>query len=465
MVAIGVGWAAVRAILAVRPASLVNFSDIKLDLRVLAFTFGVAIVTSALFGLAPMITVRRLDLAQSLKETKRPAGWTGRHWSGLLVSTEVALGFVLLLGTGLLMRTFVNILRVDPGFRVENVFTFQIPPPSYEMLRQLQQNLKALPGIESASAVSHIPLEDTANWYDYYWKEGTPTEQRSTVYADHRSILPGYFSTIGARLLRGRDFTESDDAAHQHVIIIDDLLVHELWPDGDAIGKKLNISDSPAGPYQFQRDWAVVVGIVRHIQCHSLTAIVRPQICVPFQLAPRPMAIVIRTAGDISGLTASARRQVALLNKNMPVSRVAPLSDYVERARSESRFASLLAMSFSAVALLLACVGIYGVLSYSVAQRTREIGIRMAIGARRTDVMTMVFADGFAAVLVGLTAGFLLSFVLTPLLAGLLFGVKPWNPANYAVIVVIVLLVTGLASFLPARRATQIDPLIALRSG
>ncbi|PYY01507.1 MAG: hypothetical protein DMG63_03245 [Acidobacteria bacterium] len=256
---------------------------------------------------------------------------------------------------------------------------------------------------------------------------------------------------------------EADNAAHEHVIIIDDLLAHELWPDGDAIGKKLNISDSPSGPYQFQRDWAVVVGVVRHIQCHSLTAIVRPQIYVPFQLAPRPMAIVIRTAGNVSGLTDAARKQVALLNKNMPVSRVAPLTDYVERARSESRFASLLAISLSAIALLLACIGIYGVLSYSVAQRTSEIGVRMAIGARRVDIMRMVLADGFASVLLGLTGGFLLSLVLTPLLAGLLFGVKPGNPANYVLIVAIVLLVSALASFLPAQRAMQIDPLTALR--
>src|SRR5438067_4540454 len=463
VLALGIGWAAVRAILAVRPPSLANLGEVQLDLRVLAFTFAVAIVTSALFGLAPMITVNRFDLVQNLKEATRPAGWTGRRWNSVLVSAEVALGFVLLIGTGLLMRTFVNILRVDPGFRAENVFTFQLPPPNYEMLRQLQQNLRALPGVESVSAVSHIPLEDTANWYDYYWKQGTPTELRSTVYADHRSILPGYFSTIGATLLHGRDFMEADNAAHEHVIIIDDLLAHELWPDGDAIGKKLNISDSPSGPYQFQRDWAVVVGVVRHIQCHSLTAIVRPQIYVPFQLAPRPMAIVIRTAGNVSGLTDAARKQVALLNKNMPVSRVAPLTDYVERARSESRFASLLAISLSAIALLLACIGIYGVLSYSVAQRTSEIGVRMAIGARRVDIMRMVLADGFASVLLGLTGGFLLSLVLTPLLAGLLFGVKPGNPANYVLIVAIVLLVSALASFLPAQRAMQIDPLTALR--
>lgn len=216
--------------------------------------------------------------------------------------------------------------------------------------------------------------------------------------------------------------------------------------------------------YQFQRDWLVVVGVVRHVQYHSLAVIVRPQIYVPFQLAPRPtMAIVIRTAGAIPDLAMSARKQVRLLNRDVAVSRIAPLSDLVERALSESRFASLLATLLSAIALLLACIGIYGILSYSVAQRTSEIGIRTAIGAGRGQVMGMVLADGFKSVLPGVAAGFLLSLILTPLLGGLLFGVKPGSLANYAVISLIVLLVSALAALLPARRAMKIDPLTALR--
>ncbi|MBV9497847.1 MAG: ABC transporter permease, partial [Acidobacteriaceae bacterium] len=311
---------------------------------------------------------------------------------------------------------------------------------------------------------SHLPLDDTGNWYDAYWKEGASVEAQNSAMADLRCILPGYFSTIRATLLSGRDFTESDDAAHEHVAIIDDVLAQQLWPHGDAIGKKLNVSDSPKGPYQFQRDWLVVVGVVRHVQYHSLAVIVRPQIYVPFQLAPRPtMAIVIRTAGAIPDLAMSARKQVRLLNRDVAVSRIAPLSDLVERALSESRFASLLATLLSAIALLLACIGIYGILSYSVAQRTSEIGIRTAIGAGRGQVMGMVLADGFKSVLPGVAAGFLLSLILTPLLGGLLFGVKPGSVANYSLISLIVLLVSALAALLPARRAMKIDPLTALR--
>jgi putative ABC transport system permease protein len=282
--------------------------------------------------------------------------------------------------------------------------------------------------------------------------------------ADHRSILPGYVNSIGATLLQGRDFTDSDDAAHQHVAIIDDVLAAEVWPNGNAIGSKLNISDSPAGPYQFQRDWAVVVGVVRHVQCHSLTAVVRPQIYVPYQLAPRPsMSIVIRSSRAIPGLAVTARQQVALVNKTLAVTHLEPLSTVVVRAQAESRFASLLATLLSSVALLLACVGIYGVLSYAVAQRTGEIGVRMAMGAGRLQVMKMILGDGLAPVLAGLAGGLSLSLAVTHLLTRLLFGVKPRDPANYALILFILILVSTVAAFLPARRAMKIDPLTALR--
>jgi putative ABC transport system permease protein len=461
--AVGVGWLALRAILAARPPSLLNFDRLTPDLTVVGFTFLVAILASAFFGLAPLFAAARLNLAPSLQEGGRTTAAARTRWTAFLVSAEVALGFVLLAGTGLLMRTFVNILRVDPGFRAENVLSFQISTPKYEMLHQLQQRIAALPGVRSVSAVSHLPLVEAANWYANYWKEEASEEEQHTVMADHRSILPDYFDTIGASLLRGRDFSESDDAAHQHVTIIDDVLARELWPNEDAIGKKLNVSDSPKGAYQFERDWAVVVGIVKHIQCHSLTVMVRPQIYVPYQLAPRPVSIVIHTAGSAPDLAVAARAQVAFLNKDMAVSRVAPLTDYLTRARAQSRFASLLAASLAGIALLLACIGIYGVLSYSVAQRTREIGVRMAIGAQRWDVVRMVLGQGLTSAVLGLAAGLLLSAILMPLLAGLLFGVTPADPVNYLLICALVLTVSTLAAFLPARHAMRIDPITALR--
>jgi predicted permease len=464
LAALVLGYAAIRAILAARPPSFVNFDNVTLDWRVLAFTFVVAIGTSVLFGLAPAMAVRRLDLTRDLKESNRHAGSRRRHWTSLLVSAEVALAFVLLLSAGLLMRTFINILHADPGFSADNVFTFRVSVPGYAPLHLIQQKLAALPGVRSAAAISHLPLDDAGNWYDYYYKEGASADEQNSVMADHRSILPGYFTTIGATLQEGRDFTDSDDAQHQHVVLIDDVLARQLWPNTSPIGQKLNISDSPAGFYQFQRDWAVVVGVVHHVQYHSLTAIVRPQIYVPYPLAPRPsMSFVLHTGAGVTNLADAARREVASVNKDIPITHVEPLQLLVDRAHAESRFASLLAMLLSGLALVLASIGIYGVLSYSVAQRTTEIGIRMAIGAPRSQVMRMILADGFAWVLPGLTAGFVLSLFVTPLLERLLYGVKPGNAANYIVILVGVLIVCALAAFLPARRAMKIDPLTALR--
>jgi predicted permease len=464
MGALALGWATVRGILAIRPPSFTNVGEVHLDGKVLAFTFGVAILTSILFGLAPALSVRRLDLAQNLRQGGRFSGWGRANWAGFFVSAEVALAFVLLVGTGLLMRTFVNVLHVNPGFRAQGVFTFRITGPSYANLHQLQQNLATLPGVQSVAAVSHLPLDDSGNWYDTYWKEGTPAELQSTAMADLRSILPGYFRTIGATLISGRDFTETDDASHEHVAVIDDVLARQLWPHADALGKKINVSDSPKGAYEFERDWLVVVGVVRHVQYHSLTVMVRPQIYVPFPLAPRPtMVIVIHTAGTVSGLAASARKQVALINKDLAISRVSPLSDVVDLAVSESRFASLLATLLAATALVLALVGMYGVLSYLVAQRTSEIGIRMAIGADPAHVLRMVLIDGLAPVASGVAAGVLLSLLLTPLLAHLLFEVKPESLMNYATILMIVLIVTAIAAFVPARRAMRVDPATSLR--
>lgn len=462
--ALAFGWAILRGILAIRPPSFANIGEVHLDARVLAFTLSVALLTSILFGITPALSVRRLDLAQGLRQAGRIAGWGRANWAGFFVAAEVGLAFVLLAGTGLLMRTFVNMLHVNPGFRAQNVFTFRISGSSYANLHQLQQNLAALPAVQSVAAISHLPLDDGGNWYDTYWKEGTPIELQSTAMADLRSILPGYFRTVGATLISGRDFTERDDVSHQHVALIDDVLARQLWPHGDALGKKINVSDSPTGPYEFQRDWLVVVGVVRHVQYHSLTGMVRPQIYVPFQLAPRQtMVIVIHTAAAMSDLAASARKQVAHINKDLAISRMSPLSDVVDLALSENRFASLLATLLAATALVLALVGMYGVLSYSVAQRTNEIGIRMAIGADRAHVLRMVLADGLAWVGAGVAGGLLLSFLLSPFLARLLFGVKPESLTNYFTILVIVLVVTGFAAFLPAQRAMRIDPATSLR--
>jgi putative ABC transport system permease protein len=463
VVALLLGWVALRGIVSIEPASLGNLGNVSLDLRVLAFTFGLALFTSLLVALAPISAVRQLKLAEDLKSSGRSTNGKQGRSARVLVATEVALAFVLLIGTGLLVQTFRNISRVNPGFSPDNVFTLRLSVPSYQVLREVQRALAALPGVQSVSTVSHLPLDDGGNWYDYYWKDGTPPEQENTVMTDMRSVLPGYFNTIGAQLIAGRDFTESDDAAHQHVAIIDALLAKQLWPGESALGKRINISDSPKGPFQFERDWVVVVGVVRHVQCHTLSSVVRPQVYLPYQLAPRPsMSMVIRTSGAMPGLATTVRKQIAGLNRNVPTTHLEPLSSVIERARAGSRFLSVLATLLSIIALQLALGGIYGVLSYSVVLRAPEIGIRIAVGAQRVDIMRLVFAEGFVSVVAGIAAGAVLALVSMPLLDHLLFEIKPGSPLVYALMALSILVLSGVSMLIPALRAMQVDPLKAL---
>jgi predicted permease len=462
--AIAVGWGALQGLLALRPESLLRLATIRLDVTVFLYTLAISVLTGTVFGLVPAFAASRVDLIAGLRGAGRGATPQKRRSRALLICAEVALSFALLAGTALLVRTFISVLRVNPGFQAKNVLTFTTSPGDYNFVRQLQRGLLTIPEVQSASLVSHLPLDDShGNWYDAYYPEGTPPAEQSSNLADSRSILPGYFATIGATLIEGRDFTDADDAAHQHVAIIDDALAQQTWPGQEPLGRKLSISDSPKGPYQFERDWVVVVGVVKHVQYHSLTSMVRPQVYVPYQLAPRPVSFVVRSEGLAASLLGPIREQVAKLNKNAPVARVITLDDLVEHARAQNRFVAFLAVVLAAIALLLACIGIAGVTAYSIAQRTGEIGIRLTLGARPTEILRMVLSQNFAPVAVGLAAGLVLSMALTPLLQGLLFGVKPGDPFNYAAVFAFLAFVGALACYVPARRATRVDPIVALR--
>jgi predicted permease len=462
-VAMLLGWAALKAIIAVEPSSFAHLGQVSLDVRVLAFTFAVALCTSLLVALAPISMVRHLKLAEDLKRSGRSTTRKQGLSTKILVAGEVALAFVLLMGTGLLLRTFSNVLHVNPGFHPGNVFTLRVSIPNYDTLREVQRSLAALPGVKSVSTVSHLPLDDAGNWYDFYWKENTPPDLQNTAMADMRSVLPGYFATINGELIQGRDFTESDDVAHQHVAVIDELLAQQLWPGDSALGKRLNVSDSPKGPFQFERDWVVIVGVVRHIQCHSLTAVVRPQMYLPYPLAPRPsMSMVIRTDGVAPDLATSVRKQIAGLNRNVPITHLEPLSSVVDRAQAESRFVSVLATLLAVVALQLALGGIYGVLSYSVVLRTGEIGIRIAVGAERAEIVRLIYVEGFSWVAVGVGTGAILSLLSMPLLDHLLFEVKPSSPLVYGFMIFVITVLSGISLLIPALRAMRVDPVKAL---
>jgi putative ABC transport system permease protein len=388
--------------------------------------------------------------------------------------SEVALGCVILVGTGLMIRTFSSLLRVDPGFHPEDVLTFQLAfsGPRYRtvesvtnFLKELRTNLAAMPGAQSVSGVSHLPLDEgKGNWYSYYWAEGAPIQQQNTVMADHRSTLPGYFRTLGATMLTGREFEDTDDGAHMHVCVVDDTVADAIWHGQDVIGKKLSVEDSPTGPFQFVRESVVVIGVVKHLQSHSLTSKGRGQIYLPVPLAPRPVySLIVRTTAPMQTFAAYVQQEVKKLDKEMPVSNLRPQMDYVEMARAQTRFVTVLAEALAALALFLACIGIYGVTSYSVAQRTSEIAIRLALGAHSTDIRGLVLRQSALPVALGVVAGLPLAAAVAPLLSGLLFGVRPSDPLTYAAISLVLATVGVLACYIPARRAMRVDPMVALK--
>lgn len=473
-VALGIGWAALKWILSLQPEGISPLIAVKLDGWVLAFTLVLSILTGILFGLAPALSVARGDLIEILKKSGK-TGTPGKPWlRQLLIVSEVALGCVILVGTGLMIRTFSSLLRVDPGFHPENVLTFQLAfsgsryrtvESVTNFLKELRTNLAAMPGTQSVSGVSHLPLDEgKGNWYSYYWAEGAPMQQQNTVMADHRSTLPGYFQTLGATMLTGREFEDTDDAAHMHVCIVDDIVADAIWHGQDVIGKKLSVEDSPTGPFQFVRESVVVIGVVKHIQSHSLTSKGRGQIYLPVPLAPRPVySLIVRTTAPMQTFAAYVQQEVKKLDKEMPVSNLRPQMDYVEMARAQTRFVTVLAEALAALALFLACIGIYGVTSYSVAQRTSEIAIRLALGAYSTDIRGLVLRQSVLPVALGVVAGLLLAAAVAPLLSGLLFGVRPSDPLTYAAISLVLAAVGVLGCYIPARRAMRVDPMVALK--
>jgi predicted permease len=475
--ALAIGWAGLRGILSLQPDGIYRLIAVKLDGRVLLFTLALSILTGILFGLAPALSVVRLDLVEILKESGKSTT-TGKPWlRQLLIVSEVALGCIVLVGTGLMIRTFSSLLRVDPGFRPQNVVTFQLsfpwthydkPESVTNFLKELRTRVLAIPGTQSVSGISHLPFDEgLGNWYSYYWPEGAPIQQQNTVMADHRSTLPGYFSAMGATLLAGREFEDTDDAAHTHVAIIDDTVGNQFWPGQNAsqlLGKKLSVEDSPSGAFEFIREPVVVIGVVKHLQAHSLTTSERGQIYLPVPLAPRPAyTVVVRTTAPMDAFAAYVQQAVKEMDREMPVSNLRLANDYIGKARAQTRFVTVLAGALGILALFLACIGIYGVTSYSVAQRNREIAIRLVVGAKSANVCGLVLWQSGLPVAAGLLVGLGLAGLLTPLLSTLLFGVRPGDPLTYAAISLVLGAVGVAACYIPARRATKVDPMIALR--
>jgi putative ABC transport system permease protein len=464
-----VSWGILGILWRLQPAGIARTAPTGTDFAVLGFNFALSVLCGILFGLSPALEPKGLSLDAMLREASRTTT-EGRHFSRrLLIGCEVALTFVLLTSSALLIRTFVELLHVEPGFNPNGVLTFQVSLPdvryptaerAIQFVRDAQRTISTLPAVESVGVVSHLPFDDgLPNWYDYFWREGAPQQEQNKWMADHRSVLPGFFDSLGVTFVAGRNFDTSDEVSGRKVVIIDDSLAKQLWPNDDAIGKALNIENG-----KFVRDVAEVVGVVKHLQYHSLTNQVRPQLYVPYATAVRAnMSFTVRSSAAPSVLVPLIRQQMASLDKDLPVANIRLMNDYVSDARMEARFVAVLCGSLGAIALLLSCVGIYGVTSGSVARRTKEIGVRAALGAQQYTIIMMVLRNSMPPVVLGGLLGVALSLALTPLLSGLLFGVQAISPALLASVLGILCFVGLLASFVPTIRVIRGDPIAALR--
>jgi putative ABC transport system permease protein len=458
-------------LLSLRPKSLGVMESVHFNFTVLGYAFLVSLIAGILFGLVPAAESLRANLIETVKSAGKGLVVGKTRSRNLLVGSEVALGFVLLIGSGLMIRTFARLINVGTGFKAEHVLTFQITPPAQRYAKDadlvrlfypLSKNLTALSGVESVGAVHRLPFDDYVNWYSYYWVDGTPAQDQNKLLADHRATMPGFFRTMEIPLLAGRDFTDADDATRQRVLIVDESLAQRAWPNQSAIGKKLNVEVCTEG--NFVRGTGVVVGVVKHARYLLLTDDGRPQVYESYTQSPREiMAFTIRTTGQPESLVGAVRAELDKFDKNLALAKVRPMEEYVQLARAAARFTMMLASALAGLALVLASIGIYGVTAYSVAQRRNEIGIRMALGAQARDVLKIVVVQAMTAVLAGVTIGLALSLVVTPMLSSLLFDIRPTDFPTYAAAALFLSLVGLLACYIPARRATRVNPMIALR--
>ena len=463
-------FAGLRILTSFIPDTISQAESIGIDGKVLLFTALVAVATGLIFGLAPATQASNFSLNETLKEGGRDAagGSKGVRLRGLLVIAEVAVSFVLLIGAGLLISSFLHLRHLDPGFRADHLLTAKIDLPELKypdgqhripFFDNVIRRVTALPGVQSAAIAGNLPLTYSGDSM-YVGVEGIPDpppdQQRDVIY---RAIGPGYFNTMGISLLRGRDFTEQDTTATAYAVIVSEKMAKHFWPGQDPIGKRLK-----AGSTTSDSPWREVIGVVKDVRQNDFVAEPKLQMYMSYRqlkfLAPN--ALVVRTSVDPMSLAMPLRNAVWAVDEDQPVSNIRSMEEIVSTAMARQRFSTMLLGIFAGLALVLAAVGIYGVMSYSVAQRTREIGIRLALGAQRRDVLRMTMGEGLKLVSMGVGIGLVAAFILTRVMASLLFGVNATDPTTFVAIPFVLMSVALLASYIPALRATKVDPMVAL---
>ena len=470
ILALGVAYAGIKAIPALKPTGILRPESIHLGIPVLLFTMLVSFLAAALFGILPAIRVSHIDANTAIKQSGEAGYRNSRRLISQLVVLEVSLATVLLIGAGFLMSSLRHVLAVDPGFRPDHVLTmqFSLPPARYPskdasatFCRAVLDRVTSLPGVKAASFSDGLPM--TRIRLMKFTVEGWPVPVRgSEPTADMRGITsPDYFATLGIPLISGRTFTNDELQQNQPVIVVNQALAAKLWPGQDPLGKHIsNVASAKPGvaPIRY-----TVIGVQGNARQLSLEDQPRPEITRPMSDFTN-LTLSVRSSIDPDSLTEAIKRQIWTVDKGLPVYDILRMQDIIDDTVSERRFSSVLLSIFGGLGILLACIGIYGALTFSVVQRTREIGIRMALGADRTGVLKMIMSEGLLLIAIGIAIGIIAGIVLARVLHSLLFGMRPSDPATYAMATIAIALVAAAACYIPARRATKIEPSIALRN-
>jgi putative ABC transport system permease protein len=460
----------IKVLTSLSPGRIPRINEISVDSRVLVFTFGVSLLTGIIFGLLPALQASNPNLSETLKEGGRSSaeGTSGGRLRSILAVTEVALALVLLIGAGLMARSFLRLQDVNPGFDPQRVLTvgFFLPSTKYKdgpaivsFYNDLLNKAESLPGVVSASAIDTLPLDTGGNVLGFVIENRLPQNPaENTADAEVRVVTPDYFRTMEIPLLSGRLFEAQDGPDATQVIVINQTMANRYFPGEDPIGKRINLGNPQTN------GWLTIVGVVRDTRHQGLNVEPYSQMYGVHTQGPRrSLNLVLRTAGDPSSLVTAIRSRVAEMDQDLPLSNIRTMDQILAESILRPRFNMLLILIFALVAMTLASVGVYGVISYSVSQRTHEIGVRIALGAHPRDIFRMVVGQGLKLALAGVGVGVIVSFGLTRVLAGLLYGVQATDPLTFASISAGLTVVVVMASYIPALRATKVDPMISLR--
>ena len=468
LLGVGLAYAGIRLLIAIGPDNLPRMEDVGLDPMVLGFTALATLLAAVLFGVVPALRASRIDVNDVLRSGGRNAALMGgRRLSSGVVIAEVALAFVLLIGSGLMVRTFLALLNADPGYDPSGLLTFQLPNLNRQtaearqaFTNDLKQRLETLPGVQSVTAASPLPLdgdESNARW----GTEAAAADPSLFQQANVHLVQPGYFETMKTRLVEGRVFNPADNVENLRVVVIDEVLARKAFPGRSAVGERLLLR--LAGP---EPDMWEIIGVVEHQRHQTLAAEGREAVFVTdgFSGFGNTATWVIRTGGDPQALAQAARSTVQELDRSLPIADMQPMQTYVDQARAPARFSLILIGVFAVIAVVLAAVGLYGVLATLVRQRTAEIGVRMAFGAPSKSILGLVVSQGIRLSIAGIVVGLAAAIGLTRLMSSMLVDVKPTDPVTFAAVSLLFLAIAVIACLIPARRASRLDPNAALRA-